>query len=250
MTGATLPEDGLARLMEGRHQFAIAIKRLLARNGLTHASLAAVAAWANPDGRNWLSTSQISYYRTEHNKILGPKPCDALGQLNLALAWLAGDHSPAAQGMAQLGKPPGAVRRLLDDPFYLRHPDTGLPMNAGDLFMIWIGRLRPEQDELDIDATRFSRDLARWAQQWCSDQKLLLVDGMPRILQAYPITEHDRVQRLRGVIAGMGEWTEEQIAAEVRAIAEMVGALTIGRPIEDRDLLDVLYGLTATTPCS
>jgi hypothetical protein len=236
------------RLAAGREVFARAITLLLTRNGMSHAVMAQASSWANPDGRNWLSTSQISYYRTQHNKILGPKPADALGQLNLALAMLAGDESEAARALEHLGKPPRSIAMLLEEPFYLRHPATMEPCNAGDLFMIWIGRLRPYelQQNQNPDAITFSADVSRMCQEWILSQGLTLREGMEQLLRSYPSKDAERLERLRAVVAGLATWDEAQVGQEIEALAAMVGKAIHGERFTARELMEVMYGRPST----
>jgi hypothetical protein len=236
-------DPGTARLVAGREQFSRAIRALLRENGWTHATMAAVTAWANPEGRNWLSTSQISYYRTQHNKILGPKPCDALGQLNMALAMLAGDDCDAARAMETLGKPPGSLRRqVMERPWFLRHPVTGHPMDAGDLFMVWIGRLvlTLEGEEAAIDAAAFSADVSRVCRAWLTLQGAPDADGLARLVEHYPPKAAARVQQLQDVVMGAAEWTAQQVQDELEDLAHLIGAITSGERLSARRLLEFL----------
>jgi hypothetical protein len=236
------------RLAAGREVFARAITLLLTRNGLSHAAMAQASSWANPDGRNWLSTSQISYYRTQHNKILGPKPADAMGQLNLALAMLAGDESEAARALQHLGKPPRPLAALIEEPFYLRHPITMEPCNAGDLFMIWIGRLRPYELEQGqgLDPATFSEDVSRLCQDWFVSQGLPLRDGLHLLLRHYPSDDAERMDRLQQVVAGLSSWDAAQLDQEAEAMAAMVGMATTGHRFTVRELVEVMHGRPST----
>jgi hypothetical protein len=235
---------GAQRLIVGRETFSRAITLLLTRNHLSHAQLSAAASWASPETPGWLSTSQISYYRTQHNKILGPKPADALGQLNLALAMLAGDDSEGALAMKHLGKPPRPIATLIEDPFYLRHPATMDPCNAGDLFMIWIGRLIPYElaQGQSLDPTTFSEELSRLCQDWFVSQGLALRDGLRLLLSHYPSNDVERMDRLQQVVAGLSSWDAAQLDQEAEAMASMIGMATTGHRFTVRELMEMMHG--------
>lgn len=241
-------QDGRKRHEQGRITFARCIRLLLARNDLSHQDLKDLAAWANPDGRNWLSTSQVSYLRTLRLKAVGPRTLDALGQLNLALAHLAGDDSRKAQAMGTLPPPPRHVAEKLASPFYLRDPDTDLPMDAGDLYRVWIGRATPEgADALfitDDEAQAFSFRLAELVQRWCQSRDALLFQCLPSILDLYPVDAQPRIERLRRVVAGIETFSAADLQEELRALAAMVGAMT-GQELSDRALLSMLDGSPA-----
>jgi hypothetical protein len=234
---------GAERLVAGRETFSRAITLLLTRNHLSHAQLSAAASWASPETPGWLSTSQISYYRTQHNKILGPKPADALGQLNLALAMLAGDDSESAQAMKHLGRPPIDLRQQLRDPFYLRMPETLLPMNAGDLFMVWIGRMVPHEltAEPAADPVAFSAQFSEACQDWFVREGKSLREGMRMLLEHYPVEDQSRIARLQSVVAGLSTWSAEQITEELEVLAVTLGVARNGRRFTARELLDAVF---------
>lgn len=238
--------DGLARLDNGRRAFSRAIKTLLVRNDLSHAELRELSQWASPSTPSWLSTSQISYLRTGRLKAIGPRTIDALGQLNLHLAFLAEDDSP---DVAKLPKPnplPKSLRDRLPHPFFLRHPDTKFAMNAGDLTMIWLGRLVPadlaEDGVSAREARRISEALSIWLQQWCAQKQILFTQGMPQILEAYAVKEKSRREQLQQVITGIKIYEPDDLLQEREALSQMLRALNGDRPPADAPALDLLLG--------
>jgi hypothetical protein len=238
--------DGLARLDNGRQVFAKAMKTLLLRNDLSHAELKVLSEWANPSTPGWLSTSQISYLRTGRLKAIGPRTIDALGQLNLHLAKLAGDDSPDVRELPKPPPLPNSLKGRLERPFFLRHPETGLALNAGDLSMIWLGRLDPKDLADDgvssREARRISEALSIWLQKWCMREGVLLTQGMPQILDAYGVKEKARKDALRSVATGMRVFEPEELLSEREALARMLQTLNGGTPPADARELSLLVG--------
>ena len=238
--------DGLARLDHGRQVFAKAMKTLLLRNDLSHAELKVLSEWANPSTPGWLSTSQISYLRTGRLKAIGPKTIDALGQLNLHLAKLAEDDSPDVREMPKPPPLPSSLKGRLQRPFFLRHPETGLAMNSGDLAMMWLGRLEPQglaDDGVSArEARRISEALSIWLQKWCMREGVLLTQGMPQILDAYGVKEKVRKEVLRSVASGMRVYEPEELLSEREALARMLQTLNGGTPPVDARELSLLVG--------
>ncbi len=244
MVMVQISADGLARLDHGRQVFAKAIKTLLLRNDLSHAELKVLSEWANPGTPGWLSTSQISYLRTGRLKAIGPRTIDALGQLNLHLAHLAGDDSPDVKALEKPAPLPNSLKGRLKRPFYLRHPSTGLPLNAGDLSMIWLGRLEPQglaDDGVSArEARRLSEELSIWLQKWCQQEGLLLTQGMTHIVDAYGVKEKARRDALRAVVTGMRVYEPEELVSEREALARMLQTLNGGNVPADAEKLRLL----------
>lgn len=218
---------------------------LLLRNGLSHAELKMLAEWASPDSPSWLSTSQISYLRTGVLKSIGPKTVDALGQLNLALAHVAGNDSERCSPCASLPKLPSRFKAVLEHPFYIRDPETKLPMHQGDLYRVWIGRLTPDESALktlsEEEAITLSKKICTKLQRWCSEQGLLLTDGLPQIIRAYPHRDNKkRVELFSHVAAGVAYYTPEQIEEEIDGISEAFHSLGADG-INGRKMIEALY---------
>jgi hypothetical protein len=213
----------------GLAMFTSAFRQLMARNQFSNQNVEDLANWAYPEQRSWLGSGQISMLRNGQYLRPGPKLFDSLGQLNLALAWFAGCDRGEAPAMGKLGlkKPP--IRPWEpDEPFWLAHPVTGCPLHAGDLFMVWIGRLelagvtvKPTPES----AQSLSRWLSRYCQQWCADRGKLLSDGLPSILDCYPSRDANRIGRLKAVIAGLESYDVDGLVVELVDLAVMVRCL-------------------------
>lgn len=216
------------RYIHGLRVFTRAFRALMLRNGLSNQNLEDLANWAYPEQRSWLGSGQISMLRNGQYLRPGPKIFDSLGQLNIALARLAGcEHGEAGEEGQRVGPPPLAPWAP-EAPYWLAHPLTGCPLTAGDLFMVWIGRL--DLDRVPLEPTAelaesFSPWLARHCQQWCADRGILFSDGLPRILEAYPSRDEPRIERLKLVLAGFGTFSVDELTAELVDLTAMVRKL-------------------------
>jgi hypothetical protein len=240
-------EYGLDRLAGGIAVFSRWVRMLLARNGLTHEQMVKLSQWANPWGMTWLSTSQISYLRTGQLKKVGPQTIDALAQVNLRLAQAAGIKCPAVDQLLDFGPMPGSLG-LPPEPFCLRQPESHDPLDAGGLYLVWIGRLVPESLEeggiSDMEARRLSANLSRIVQAWARDRKVTFGEAMERALTAYGVAEEKRRQRLRMVVVGFESFTGADLDQELPALGAMLGALDGGdEAIEPNDVRERLYRL-------
>jgi len=239
-------EHGLDRLAGGIVMFSRAVRMLLARNNLTHEQLVKLSQWSNPWGMTWLSTSQVSYLRTGQLKKAGPQTIDALGQVNLRLAQAAGAVSPGVDNLPDFGPLPSTLG-LPDEPFFLRHPDSHEPLDAGGLYLVWIGRLTPEAIEeghiSDMEGRRLSGNLSRIVQGWARDRKLTIGQALEQALTAYGVVEESRRQRLKSVVVGFEVFTGAELDQELPALGAMLGALDGDGPIDPSDVRERLYRL-------
>ena len=239
-------EYGLDRLANGIAVFSRGVRMLLARNGLTHEQLVKLSQWSNPWGMTWLSTSQISYLRTGQLQKAGPQTIDALGQVNLRLAQAAGVGGPGVDSLPDFGPIPSTLG-LPEEPFFLRHPDSHEPLDAGGLYLTWIGRLTPEAMEeghiSDMEGRRLSGNLSRIVQGWARDRKLTIGQALEQSLTAYGVVEESRRQRLRSVVVGFEVYAGADLDQELPALGAMLGALDGDGPIGPADVRERLYRL-------
>jgi hypothetical protein len=239
-------EYGLDRLASGIVVFSRSVRMLLARNNLTHEQLVKLSQWCNPWGLTWLSTSQVSYLRTGTLKKAGPQTIDALGQINLRLAEAAKASSSAVADLPDFGRIPTALG-LPEEPFYLRHPGSHEPLDAGGLYLVWVGRLQPEGLEeggiSDMEARRLSANLSRIVQAWARDRRLTIAQGMEQALAAYGVAEEPRRQRLRSVVVGFEVYDGADLDRELPALGAMLGVLDGIGPTDAADVRERLYRL-------
>lgn len=206
---------------------------LLSRNNLTHEQMVKLSQWANPWGSTWLSTSQISYLRTGTLSKAGPRTIDALGQINLRLGQAAGATSPEVLQLPDFGPIPESFG-LPREPFYLRHPKTRDPLDAGGIYLTWLGRLVPEglggeEPISDMEARRLSGNLSRIIQAWARERRLTIAEALEQLLEVYPVTDEARRQRLRMVAVGFENYTGYSLQEELPALGEMLGVLVDGK---------------------
>lgn len=222
--------NALDRLSEGRARFARVLKALLNRNRLTHATLKELHDWAEPQQRTWLSTSQMSGIRTSRLKAPGPRAFDSMGQINLRLAQLAGVDAPQTRRLDPLPSVlPASLAHLRGEAWFAPRPDSGLPMTAGDLFEVWIGRLDPEIEESgysDRQARAICERVGLLAQAWLADRSLLPTQGRPEIEARYPVDSKIRRERLWTALMGGTALKGEQLLEEEEALRELVGKLS------------------------
>lgn len=232
------------RFVKGRKRLAGVVRLLLDDNRLSHADMVELYRWSAPDTGAWLSTSQLSTLRNAKLAKPGPQLFDVLGEVNLRLAQLAGDDSPAVRKLPDAGPLPTTLKRLRDEPpFFLKNPETGLAMDAGDLFRLFIGRLEFDDDRLGLDALvksddvakRLSDDLALWAQRWMLGQGLLPIEAKGKILNAYEVTEPKRQQRLWSVLLKERAFTGQELTEEIDGLRFLVGRLERGSALTYRE---------------
>jgi len=239
-------EYGLDRLASGIVVFSRGVRMLLARNNLTHEQLVKVSQWCNPWGMTWISTSQVSYLRTGQLKKAGPQTIDALGQVNLRLAQAAGASSAAVAELPDFGPFPSALG-LPEEPFYLRHPVSHEPLDAGGLYLVWIGRLVPEaMDEghiSDMEARSLSGNLSRIVQSWARDRRMTIAEALDQALTAYGAPEEARRKRLRSVVVGFEVFSGEELSQEMPALGSMLGEIDGNGAIDPSDVRERLYRL-------
>ena len=216
------------------------LKALLQRNKLSHATLKVFHDWAEPGQRTWISTSQMSGLRTGKLKAPGPRAFDSLGQINLRLAQLAGVDSPQVRLLSDLPIGlPNEVKHLRESAWCARRPDDGSPMDAGDLFLVWLGRLDPEIQEIgysDREARAICERIALVAQAWLAERSLLPSQGRSQIEDLSPIESRVDKEKLWSALMGGPALTGDELATLESSVRALVGRLSpSGEPLTERD---------------
>lgn len=227
------------RLDSGKEALSRCIKALLLRNTLTHSELKAFHNLVSPDCTTWLSTSQISGIRTGTYKAPGPRVLDSLGQINLRLAQLAGHQSPEVRELGPCPPLGDSLARLKESPWFLTHPSSGLPMTAGDLFMVWVGRIKPDLPTVsysDRQARSICERLALEAQGGLMERGILPSKARPAIEAEYA-AEFSQRQRdaVWATLMGATSLTGEQLIDLRPALSAAFGSLRVGRPLSDAE---------------
>lgn len=238
-------EYGSERMAQGIITFSKAMRMLLSRNDLTHEKFVEFSQWANPWGQTWLSTSQVSNLRTGQLKKAGPQTLDCIGQINLRLAEIAGDQNQQVLELPDFGIMPASFKPK--EPYFLKHPVNAKPLDAGGLFMMWIGRLQPEGigsgHISDKEARKLSQNIERIVQAWARDRRITLRDAMDAIVIGYGVEDDARQKKLKNVICGFDAYSGEELGEELHAIGEMLGMIDSTAPIQPEDVLTRLYKL-------
>ena len=193
------------RLSDGRRAMAHLIHVWHERNGWSHKVLPALAECLNL-GR--VHNSQISNLRNGKLASPGPEVFLALAQAN---AVLHEGIEPISDRLREVH--PELLKVLLDSAIPLT-TDEGEPLGAGTLFEIFLG-LAPlpscfdwfiEEDESGSLSAALAEYLCR-GQSWrqCRDQ----------VMAAYPIKKTQRRERFAEVMAGLRDYSAEQLDGEL-----------------------------------
>ena len=193
------------RLSDGRRAMAHLIHVWHERNGWSHKVLPALAESLDL-GR--VHNSQISNLRNGKLAAPGPEVFLALAQANEVL--YKGLHLVSDQ----LAEEHPELLKVLQDSAIPLAGDDGKPIKAGDLFEIFVG-LAPlpscfdwfiEEDEASGISAALAEFLCR-GRQWrqCRED----------ILGAYPVTKVSRRDRFAEVIAGLRDYTAQELDGEL-----------------------------------
>ena len=193
------------RLSDGRRAMAHLIHIWHERNGWSHKVLPALVEVLDI-GR--VHNSQISNLRNGKLASPGPEVFLALAQANTTLDQgieLIKDRLAEAH--------PELLKVLLDSSIPI-YSDNGKPLGAGDLFEIFVGLLPLpssfnwfiEENEavlLSAALAEYLSDGKSWRQ--CREQ----------IMKAYPVNKQNRRERFAEVMAGLRDYTAEELDGEL-----------------------------------
>ena len=227
---------------QGREQLAFVVRLLLVENRLSHVQMQDLYRWSAPATASWFASSQVSALRNAHLPKPGAQLFVAIAEINLRLAQLAGDDSPAVKALDACGPLPTNLKKLRDTkPFYVTNPDTGLPMDVGDLFLLYCGKLVIEQDLHSLsfytaqEAKELSGQIAVWAQRWMVKQGLIPLLGRAKIMECYPAKEKERQERIWDVVLSQQEFTADEVLEEADSLRFLVGCIDRGSALTVRE---------------
>jgi hypothetical protein len=232
------------RFVEGRNRLARVVRLLLAENQLSHSDLETFYRWACPDTPTWLNKSQVSTLRNAKLPKPGPQLFDALSQINLRLAKLAGSNADLVQELDDRGPLPPDLKHLAGTAFFMVNPQTQQPMEVGDLFRLYVGRLEMKDqawDDLpavytDDEAAQISYRLALWFQKTAAAQDRVAMEFRPQFIEAYPYAADDRRrERLWRVLMGTETLNAKELSEEREALRFTVGKLERGTALTVRE---------------
>lgn len=221
------------RHVAGRQHLSAALNFWLARSGLSHEQLGAIADWAMSE-KGWLSSPQISHLRNGSVGKPSHKNLDAIGGANEAI-WLWQRRGPEVC-LRRYG-PHSAYRiqpEWLDGACWLHHPEhTDEALNYADFCDLQAGYLTlPYLGEINLspsEAKLLSQALAdlfdRLAQERLTDGQTMR-QALEAVLSVYPASAGvDRRNHLRDVILGTADYSKAELEKELFMLAETVRAL-------------------------
>lgn len=234
------------QFVQGRDRLALVVRLLLEQNGLSHSDMQAFFRWCCSDTPTWFNRSQISTIRNSKLPKPGPQIFLGIAEINLRLAQLAGDDSPMVQELEPRGPLPADLKHLANPdhkPFYVVNPKTGFPMDEGDLFKLFCGRIEMDGERWekmpavydDDEASQISGQMAVWAQRWMAKRNLIPLEGRSELLKAYPPTDPKRIERLWNVVLGQSRWKGRELRDEADALRFMVGTMERGSAYSIRE---------------
>tara|TARA_Y100001968_G_scaffold275985_1_gene270032 strand:- start:6921 stop:7637 length:717 start_codon:yes stop_codon:yes gene_type:complete len=193
------------RLSDGRRAMAHLIHVWHERNGWSHKVLPALVEVLDI-GR--VHNSQISNLRNGKLVSPGPEVFLALAQSNMTLDQ---GIEPIRHRLEKVH--PELLKVLLDSSIPI-YGDNGKPLGAGDFFEIFVGLLPLpssfdwfiEDDEAVILSAALAEYLSNgksWRQ--CREQ----------IMKAYPVSKQSRRERFEEVMAGLRDYTAEELDGEL-----------------------------------
>lgn len=213
----------------GLSRFALLLNHWLRQSGLSHEQLARLADWAGGE-RNLIIHSQVSHLRNRKSP-RGPslKNLEGLAAANEAI-WRWQTQGEAA-AVARYG--PFSIWKLTPDLMetatWLPSPqEEGKPLDLVEMVLVLIDDPEMELPYLTkaslspTDAQALSGRLCRMLNDLVAGSTP--AESLARLLEAYPIKEPHRQDRLRDLLLGQ-EWTREELEDELYALAVLVATL-------------------------
>jgi hypothetical protein len=158
-----------------------------------------------------LYASQLNTLTLGQVKVPSLTLFDTLGRLNLHLAELrSGRVGPFTHEKLAERSVAATVLEDADGPF-----------GPEELFSVYLGRLEPAQSAYRLtqeEASEESRRMARRIRQGMMDAGLDLIDDWARFIAVYPISDIQRLNKIRDVALGRSTWSAEQVDDEVVAV--------------------------------
>lgn len=232
---SNLDNQGEARRESGRVHFTQIIGHLL--SNISHPELAALADWAcNEEGN--LHTSQISHLRNCKMRMLGLKSLDGLGRINCAAFEFQKDRSGYFRKMGT-ATTTAKIEEILSRFTPALHPGAEQPLNAGDLMLVYLGYLELDMPGIAKEDTalikKACKEIGPWFEDLIDERGLRMRDALSDIGKNWNGKDADGA-KLCQVIAGLTDYTPEELAIVLPTIAEAAGRLLDDR-ISTEDLL-------------
>ena len=193
------------RMAEGRRAMAHLIHVWHERNGWSHKVLPALSECLDL-GR--VHNSQISNLRNGKLASPGPEVFLALGQANAVL------HEGLDPIRAQLAESHPELLKVLSSAALPLTSSNGQPLNAGELFEIFVGLASlPPGFDWRIESAEASALSAALADSLCQGQPWR--QCRDAVMAAYPVSKDQRRERFQSVMAGLCDYTAEELDGEL-----------------------------------
>jgi hypothetical protein len=213
----------------GRQHLAAVLNWWFGRGSLSLRRVGIICDWVTAE-KNLLPHSQLSHLRNSNIRSPGLPNLDAISQVNQAL-WRWHVHG-ASDCLKHYGphRPNGIEDNWLDDAVWLHHPDfPSEPLNLGDFAEIACGYLTlPYVGAINLspsEARDLSQRLAHLLEQLAVEQGAGIRAGIATVLDAYPVSDPKRRERLADVILGRTDYGEDDLRDELWDLAVTVATL-------------------------
>lgn len=232
------PLSGEERREAGRAYFTKVLTHVLAN--ISHPEMAALADWATNEP-GCLHTSQLSHLRNAKMRMLGVKSLDALGRIN-ECAWAF--HNDRRGQFKAMGTAQTTVKieQCLERYVPVLHPDSGRPINAGDLMMIYLGYLKLDLPGDDpVAAARWgsvAAELGHWFEALLEERDVRFRDAVKIIDSAWSGTNSQKL-KLVAVLSGLDDYSADEVAEAWSAITKAVAVL-LDETISESDLIEIV----------
>ena len=229
---------GEERREDGRAYFTTCLGRLLQE--VSHPEMAALADWALNEA-GCLHTSQLSHLRNAKMRMLGVKSIDALGAINVAAFRFKTDRHGSFKEL-NTAQTTARIEEILERFEPLLVPETGDPVNAGDLMMIYLGYLKLDLPGLTEEETK-SWDVAAdklgpWIEDLLEEKGIRLRDGVSQVKSAW--AGPDKLcDHFCFAITGMGDFKPDELAEAWPYITKVVSRF-MDEDISEDDLLEMV----------
>lgn len=233
-TGST----GDQRRDTGRSHFTAVLSFMLQE--VSHPEMALLADWAtNEEG--CLHTSQLSHLRNQKMRMLGVKSLDALGRINISAHAYKTDK--AAFRALDTASTTARIEEILERFDPVMNPETGKPLDAGGLMMVYLGYLElpelvPAASVSDVAIANAAKKIGGWVEELLEEKGLKFRDGLALIKDKWKGSNTGR-DLFCQVVAGMADYTAEQLRTDLDNIAGTVSDL-IDEDITGEELVEAV----------
>ena len=208
---------------------------------VSHPEMATLADWACNEAGN-LHTSQISHLRNQKMRMLGVKSLDALGRINTSVHAFQNDRKGLFRQL-DTGTTTAKIEEILERFEPVINPETGQPLDSGDLMMVYLGYLRlPELvpaaavDDKSIAAA--AKNIGGWVEALIEERGLKFRDGLQLLKDKWTGSDSGR-DLFCTVVAGMADYKIDQLRNDLDAIATCIGGL-LDEDISGEDLVEMI----------